>query len=158
MSSRQTNGEKIPFDVFVPNAPITRRRFPATTVDKYIDRPSLPRANRAVSTDSPDGDDEYTSKFRDYSVLQQHVAFWDRDGDGEIYPWDTYVGFRELGFNLVFSMVAMAIIHLGFSYPTRLGYSWIPDPWFRVYVGTIHKAKVRHMSQVDSSTAIMYLS
>lgn len=86
------------------------------------------------------------SLFRDYSVLQQHVAFWDRDGDGDIYPWDTYTGFRELGFNIIFSLMAMAIIHLGFSYPTRLGYSWVPDPWFRVYVGTIHKAKVR-MSQ-----------
>lgn len=76
------------------------------------------------------------------TVLQQHCLFWDRDGDGQIFPWDTYVGFRELGFNIIFSMLAMAIIHTGFSYPTRLGRSYVPDPLFRVYLDSIHKAKV----------------
>jgi hypothetical protein len=59
-----------------------------------------------------------------------------------IYPWDTYNGFRELGFNLLFSMIATFIINVNFSYPTRLAYSWFPDPWFRVYITSIHKAKV----------------
>lgn len=142
MSSKQTNGDRITFDVFVPEAPVTRARLPGIVVDKYIDRPSIPRANRAVSVDWPEGDEEYGNKLKDYTVLQQHVLFWDRDGDGQIYPWHTYIGFRELGFNIIFSFVAMIIIHVGFAYPTRLGYSLIPDPWFRVYVGTIHKAKV----------------
>lgn len=75
-------------------------------------------------------------------MLQQHVLFWDRDGDGQITPWDTYVGFRELGFNMLFSWLAMLIINLNFSYPSRLAHSWFPDPWFRVYVDGIHKAKV----------------
>lgn len=60
-----------------------------------------------------------------------------------IFPWDTYNGFRELGFNIVFSILATLIINIGFSYPTRLAYSWFPDPWFRVYVSSVHKAKVR---------------
>lgn len=74
--------------------------------------------------------------------LQQHVLFWDRDGDGLISPWDTYVGFRELGFNILFSLIALMVINFNFSYPTRLAISWFPDPYFRVYVGSIHKAKV----------------
>lgn len=75
-------------------------------------------------------------------MLQQHVLFWDRDADGLIYPWDTYRGFRDLGFSVLFSLLAMVIINANFSYPTRLSVSWWPDPWFRVYVGGIHKAKV----------------
>lgn len=63
-----------------------------------------------------------------------------------IYPWDTYNGFRDLGFNIVFSLVAVLVINLNFAYPTRLGHSVIPDPWFRVYVSSIHKAKVRPQS------------
>ncbi|KAH8777400.1 Caleosin [Diaporthe sp. PMI_573] len=42
---------------------------------------------------------------------------------------------------MVFSLLALLITHSGFSYPTRLGHSWLPDPLFRVYVGSIHKAK-----------------
>jgi hypothetical protein len=74
--------------------------------------------------------------------LQQHILFWDRDGDGMIFPWDTYNGFRELGFNIIFSILATLIINGNFSYPTRLAYSWFPDPYFRVYLTSIHKAKV----------------
>jgi peroxygenase len=59
-----------------------------------------------------------------------------------IYPWDTYNGFRELGFNLLFTILATFIINVNFSYPTRLAYSWLPDLWFRIYIPSIHKAKV----------------
>lgn len=75
-------------------------------------------------------------------MLQQHILFWDRDNDGQIYPWDTYRGFRDLGFNMLFSLLAVLVVNVSFSYPTRLATSWIPDPLFRVYVGGIHKAKV----------------
>lgn len=67
-----------------------------------------------------------------------------------IFPWDTYIGFRELGFNILFSFLAVLIININFSYPTRLAYSWLPDPWFRVYVRSVHKAKVG-LSQLDKS-------
>jgi peroxygenase len=77
------------------------------------------------------------------TVLQQHILFWDRDRDGEIYPWHTYRGFRDLGFNILLSLLSVFIIHGSFSYPTRLAFSLWPDPLFRVFVGGIHKAKVR---------------
>ena len=67
--------------------------------------------------------------------------FWDRDDDGQIWPQDTFMGFYELGFNLFFCALATLIINLNFSYPTRLAYSYFPDPFFRVYVPSIHKAK-----------------
>ncbi|EYE95639.1 caleosin family protein [Aspergillus ruber CBS 135680] len=137
----------IDFDITVANCPPTKR-VPAIHADEYIQKPGIARGNLAASTDSPHGDEEYSKKHRNFTPLQQHVLFWDRDADGQIYPWDTYIGFRELGFNILFSFVAVLIININFSYPTRLAHSYIPDPWFRVYVDSIHKAK--HGS--DSST------
>ncbi|MCJ1254467.1 hypothetical protein MMC24_002282 [Lignoscripta atroalba] len=74
------------------------------------------------------------------TALQQHVSFWDRDNDNLITPYDVYTGFRELGFCVLFSLTAL-LINVFFSYPTRLGHSYLPDPYFRIYVDTIHKAK-----------------
>ena len=89
--------------------------------------------------------------YRQQTVLQQHVLFWDRNSDNVITPWDTYVGFRDLGFNMLFSLVAVAIINVNFSYPTRLGHYWLPDPFFRVYVDSIHKAKVSRFLAINGS-------
>lgn len=63
--------------------------------------------------------------------LQSHVAFFDRDGDGVIWPIDTYVprlglaslipkmysfrGLRAIGFNFLFALFSMIVIHGGFS-------------------------------------------
>lgn len=74
------------------------------------------------------------------TALQQHVLFWDRDNDNIIHPHDVYNGFRELGFSIPFSIGSL-LIPLFFSYPTRLGHSYLPDPLFRIFVKDIHKAK-----------------
>jgi hypothetical protein len=74
-------------------------------------------------------------------VIQQHVLFFDTDGDGIIWPLDTYRGFRELGFNIPFSLMTI-IINLAFSFPTRIAHTWLPDPFFRIYVDSMYKAKV----------------
>lgn len=150
------------FHTSVPNCPSTRRT-PALYAHEYIEKPGVARGNLAASTSRPHGDTGHMRKYRVYvcsllkffytsridkeqTPLQQHVLFWDRDGDGMIYPWDTYNGFRDLGFNIIFSLVAVLVVNLNFAYPTRLGHSFIPDPWFRVYVSSIHKAKVRPQS------------
>ncbi|CAI4220081.1 unnamed protein product [Parascedosporium putredinis] len=88
-----------------------------------------------------DTDSEKTQEQDNYTVLEQHIRYWDPKGDGKITPLNTYNGFRGLGFNILFSFLAMAIIHFAFSYPTRLAYSYIPDPFFRIYVHGIYKAK-----------------
>jgi Ca2+-binding EF-hand superfamily protein len=81
-----------------------------------------------------------STKDEKLSPLQKHVQFWDRDSDGVIWPLDVYSGFRELGFGLFFS-IGSFLIPIFFSYPTRLGHSWMPDPMFRIYVKDINKAK-----------------
>jgi peroxygenase len=81
-----------------------------------------------------------SSNKKPLSALQQHVLFWDRDNDNIIYPQDVYNGFREIGFSIPFALTAL-LIPIFFSYPTRLGHSYLPDPLFRIYVDSIHKAK-----------------
>lgn len=62
-----------------------------------------------------------------------------RDNDGVIWPQDTFVGFRRLGFGYIISTLAVPFIHGSFSYPTQS--SWLPDPFFRIYMKNMHKTK-----------------
>ncbi|KAK3319643.1 Caleosin related protein-domain-containing protein [Cercophora scortea] len=131
----------IDFDLSAPQCPATLARQQALHADAFIDQPSIARANIAASTQRPNGSMEYSYIHRHHTVLQQHVLYWDRDADGKITPLETYLGFRDLGFGVFFSLLSMLIINLSFSYPTRLAYSLVPDPWCRIYVNGIHKAK-----------------
>ncbi|KAL8724944.1 MAG: hypothetical protein Q9181_006604 [Wetmoreana brouardii] len=74
------------------------------------------------------------------TALQLHVAFWDTNNDSIITPYEIYNGFRALGFSIIFSLGGL-LIPIFFSYPTTLGHSWLPDPLFRIYTDSIHKAK-----------------
>lgn len=108
-----------------------------------IENPEIPRANAAVSADHPEGSED--AKFKNMSVMQQHVTFFDFDNDGRIFPWDTYKGFRLMGFNLVYSFLAMCFINLNLSYATQESY--IPHPLFPVIIKNVHKNK--HGSDSD---------
>ncbi|KAL0760177.1 hypothetical protein Bca101_076327 [Brassica carinata] len=56
-----------------------------------------------------------------YTALEKHVAFFDRNGDGVIYPWETYQGFRAIGVGRLPSAIAGLFINMGLSQKTRPG-------------------------------------
>lgn len=93
------------------------------------------------TTPSPSNErTEESLKDENLSALQKHVLFWDRDGDNILFPQDVYTGFREIGFSIPFSLASL-LIPVFFSYPTSLAYSYIPDPFLRIHLSSIHKAK-----------------
>jgi len=78
-----------------------------------------------------------TSTPEGMTPLQRHCAFFDRNGDGILTPWDTFASFRDLGYNLLMSIWGTAIVHLFLSYPTLD--TWIPDPFFSIHLNNIHR-------------------
>ena len=58
-------------------------RAPSSLEDS-IAEPWKPRANLAISVDKPDGstENDWASRYANKSVLEQHCAFFDPDGDG----------------------------------------------------------------------------
>ncbi|KAI9154948.1 Peroxygenase [Paramyrothecium foliicola] len=139
----QNGHMETPVVTSIAEVPVTVERKPFLQPEDNVRLPhtGTPRANIAATYERPEGTTEngWASRHKDKTVLQQHCEFFDRDRDGIIWPQDTYVGFRALGFNILLSLLAVFIIHANFSYPTVPGY--LPDPFFRLYVNNIHKAK-----------------
>lgn len=71
--------------------------------------------------------------------LQKHCAFFDRNGDGLIMPWETFEGMRLLGYNLFLCLFGTFVIHFFFSYWTLD--SWVPDPFFTIILRNVHRLK-----------------
>jgi peroxygenase len=152
-----------PYDIAIPQVPVTEKRKPYVPApgDPLVD-PGTARANLAPSLESPNGTtkDDWAGRhkhqtvclmamFSDWpnfsidwpcrQVIQQHVAFFDPDGDGVIWPIDTWCGFRKMGFSWPIAAFGTFIIHVALSYPTTD--SLLPDPFFRIFTRYLHRDK-----------------
>ncbi|KAF2489485.1 Caleosin-domain-containing protein [Lophium mytilinum] len=127
----------------LPTVPITLKRPPyiPTPHSSALTNAGVARANIAASAESPNGTttNNWAGRHAHQTVLQQHCAFFDRDGDGVIWPRDTWHSFRELGFSWPIALFGAYIIHAALSYPTQS--SLLPDPCFRIWVDGVHRDK-----------------
>lgn len=124
-------------ETVAPHAAVTAERRLNPDLQEQLPKPYLARALAAVDPSHPEG-----TRGRDtggLSVLQQHVAFFDRNGDGVVYPWETFQGMRAMGLGLSQSLLGGISINLIMSYPTQPG--WIPSPLLSINIENIHKAK-----------------
>jgi peroxygenase len=63
----------------IESCPLTQKRAVPVGLEQSLPQPYLARANAAVSKEVPQGSPPHLAR-RDLTVLQQHVAFFDRWG------------------------------------------------------------------------------
>eukprot|EP00268_Persea_americana_P014875 TRINITY_DN16702_c0_g2_i1.p1 TRINITY_DN16702_c0_g2~~TRINITY_DN16702_c0_g2_i1.p1 ORF type:complete len:207 (+),score=30.31 TRINITY_DN16702_c0_g2_i1:121-741(+) len=90
-----------------------------------------------IQNDGNSREEEITGEL---NVLQKHVAYFDMNHDGIIYPWETYTGFRAIGCGVLLSAASAFLINLALSRRT-LPQGKLPSLLLPIYVENIHKAK-----------------
>ncbi|KAI0779980.1 calcium binding protein Caleosin [Fomes fomentarius] len=133
-----------PIKTGIPQVPVTIKRTPYNPTAEQnarLPNPGTAHANISATLDAPLGTqtDDWAARHAHRTVLQQHVDFFDTNGDGLITPFETYRSFRALGFGIVLSILFPLLIHLGLSYATVDGI--LPDPLLRINTNNIHMAK-----------------
>ncbi|KAM3568584.1 hypothetical protein VYU27_009295 [Nannochloropsis oceanica] len=135
----------LPFMTTTPETPASARRPLAQYLEeKGLIAPGVARATQAASVEKPFGSAPEGPNYKKMgtplrSVMQQHVDFFDRDGDGVITMRDTFFGFRRLGFNWAFCLWAVFVINPAFSIASYPGY--FIDPFMCIYSRNIHRGK-----------------
>uniref|UniRef100_A0ACD5TR66 Uncharacterized protein n=1 Tax=Avena sativa TaxID=4498 RepID=A0ACD5TR66_AVESA len=124
-------------ETVAPQALVTSQRKLNPELQEQLPKPYLARAMVAADTTHPEG--SRGRNTRGMSVLQQHAAFFDRNGDGVIYPWETFQGLRAIGLGHLVSFALSIVFGLIVSYPTQPG--WFPSPLLSIHIKNIHKGK-----------------
>lgn len=124
-------------DTSAPRAPITKKRKLNENLQNELEKPYLARAQAAVDKFHPKGTEGRNSEGM--TVLQQHVAFFDRNKDGIVYPWETYQGLRAIGCNFFLSITSAFLINFVLSYSSQPG--WLPSPLLSIHIENIHRCK-----------------
>ncbi|GAA5926244.1 hypothetical protein JCM1841_001166 [Sporobolomyces salmonicolor] len=130
------------FDHVIKGMDVMERRRVPDDLETKLAKPYMARANIAATVDHPNGTTVggWAEKHKDQSVLRQHVDFFLRpEANGILWPIDTWIGFRRLGYSFFWCTFAMTVIHVFFSWFTSS--SWIPDPFLRVNTNNGHRAK-----------------
>ncbi|KAM7254700.1 hypothetical protein ACFE04_019941 [Oxalis oulophora] len=93
-----------------------------------------------IDTKPKEGTEEEKSMLpTNENLLQKHVAFFDRNQDGLVYPWETYQGFRAIGCGIMLSFASAFLINISLSRKTRPGKSFSLQ--FPIEVKNIQMAK-----------------
>ncbi|EXJ60691.1 hypothetical protein A1O7_04844 [Cladophialophora yegresii CBS 114405] len=128
--------------VSIPEAPVTERyKAHVPPDDSQLKNSGLVYTTYAPTSESPHGTvkDDWAEKHQHQTVLEAHCSFFDPDGDGVIWPIDTYRTCRSFDWKIPTSLFFTAFLHAVQSYNTNPG--WVPDPFFRLWVKNAYMNK-----------------